>query len=215
MGKITQFVYAVLAPADKTVNLMTAGITAGAAGSSADLLTDLKSGYLLGANPRKQFLAQFVGTFFGVVAVVPAWYLLVPNRAALEAFHSPATGMWFAVAEALSTGVNTIPASARMAIVVGGIVGIALPLLDKLLAKKAPKVRPWIPSAMGLGLAFVVPFANSLAFFVGAVIAELWTRLNKRTAERFVVPLASGAVAGESLAAAAYAILANLGVFGH
>ena len=39
--------------------------------------------------------------------------------------------------------------------------------------------------------------------------------LNKRTAERFVVPLASGAVAGESLAAAAYAILANLGVFGH
>jgi uncharacterized oligopeptide transporter (OPT) family protein len=215
MGKITQFVYAVLAPADKTVNLMSAGITAGAAGSSADLLTDLKSGYLLGANPRKQFLAQFIGTFFGVVAVVPAWYLLVPNRAALEAFHSPATGMWFAVAEALSTGVNTIPASARMAIVAGGLVGIALPLLDKLLSKKAPKVRPWIPSAMGLGLAFVVPFANSLAFFVGAVIAELWTRLNKRTAERFVVPLASGAVAGESLAAAAYAILANLGVFGH
>ncbi|MFO0626981.1 MAG: OPT family oligopeptide transporter [Polyangiales bacterium] len=215
MGKITQFVYAVLAPADKTVNLMTAGITAGAAGSSADLLTDLKSGYLLGANPRKQFLAQFIGTFFGVVAVVPAWYLLVPNRAALEAFHSPATGMWFAVAEALSTGVNTIPASARMAIVVGGIVGIALPLLDKLLAQKAPKVRPWVPSAMGLGLAFVVPFANSLAFFVGAVLAELWTRVNKRTAERFVVPLASGAVAGESLAAAAYAILANLGVFGH
>ena len=215
MGKITQFVYAVLAPANKTVNLMTAGITAGAAGSSADLLTDLKSGYLLGANPRKQFLAQFIGTFFGVIAVVPAWYLLVPNRAALEAFHSPATGMWYAVAEALASGVGTIPESARMAIVVGGVIGIALPLLDALLAKKAPKVRPWVPSAMGIGLAFVVPFQNAFAFFLGAVIAEVWTRANKRTAERFVVPLASGAVAGESLAAAAYAILANLGLVGH
>ncbi|MEZ4393882.1 MAG: OPT family oligopeptide transporter [Polyangiales bacterium] len=215
MGKITQLVYAVLAPADKTVNLMTAGITAGAAGSSADLLTDLKSGYLLGANPRKQFLAQFIGTFFGVLAVVPAWYLLVPNRAALEAFHSPATGMWFAVAEALSTGVSSIPATARLAIVVGGVVGIALPLLERLAAKRAPKIRPWIPSAMGVGLAFVVPFANSLAFFLGAILAELWTRFRKKSAERFIVPLASGAVAGESLAAAAYAILANLGLFGH
>ena len=39
---------------------------AGAASSSADLLTDLKSGYLLGANPRKQFLAQLAGIFADV-----------------------------------------------------------------------------------------------------------------------------------------------------
>ena len=40
---------------------MLAGITAGAAGASADLLNDRKSGYLLGANPRRQFLAQAAG----------------------------------------------------------------------------------------------------------------------------------------------------------
>src|SRR5690606_28587910 len=62
MGKIMQLTFGVLHPASKAgsavaamnVNLMAANITAGAAGSSADLLTDLKSGYLLGANPRKQ-----------------------------------------------------------------------------------------------------------------------------------------------------------------
>jgi len=59
MGKITQLSYGITAPSDITANLMTAGVTAGAAASSADLLTDLKSGYLLGANPRKQFIAQF------------------------------------------------------------------------------------------------------------------------------------------------------------
>jgi uncharacterized oligopeptide transporter (OPT) family protein len=211
MGKITQFTYAVLAPANTTVNLMTAGITAGAAGSSADLLTDLKSGYLLGANPRQQFLAQFAGVWFGIPAVVAAWYLLVPNQAALEAFNSPATSMWAAVAQALSRGIDTIPESARYAIVIGGIVGIVLALIEGL----APKnIRPFVPSSMGLGLAMVVPFANALSFFIGAVIAEVWTRTHKESAERYIIALASGAVAGESLAAALYAILAATGVVG-
>jgi len=58
MGKVTQLIFGGLSPGNVTVNLMSANITAGAATSSADLLTDLKSGYLLGANPRQQFLAQ-------------------------------------------------------------------------------------------------------------------------------------------------------------
>jgi uncharacterized oligopeptide transporter (OPT) family protein len=204
MGKITQFTYAVLAPANTTVNLMTAGITAGAAGSSADLLTDLKSGYLLGANPRKQFLAQFFGVFFGVVAVIPAWYLLVPNQAALERFNSPATNMWYAVAQALSRGIESIPASARLAIVIGGLVGIVLALVEGL----APKSwKTWAPSSMGLGLAMVVPFQNAFSFFIGAVIALIWSRAHPKSADRYIIPLASGAVAGESLASASSAIM--------
>ena len=208
MGKLTQLIYAVLAPAHLSTNLMTAGVTAGAAGSAADLLTDLKSGYLLGANPRKQFLAQSAGVLFGVVSVVPAWYLMVPNRAALEAFNSPATTMWAAVATALSRGIHTIPASARLAMFVGCLIGIALPLLETWLPVKA---RRFMPSAMGLGLAFVVPFANSLAFFLGAGIAAIWQRTHDSSASRYLIPIASGAVAGESLAAAFQAIVANLG----
>ncbi|MCK6569869.1 OPT/YSL family transporter [Myxococcota bacterium] len=210
MGKITQFIYAVLAPADKGVNLMTAGITAGAAGSAADLLTDLKSGYLLGANPRKQFLAQFFGVFFGTLAVVPAWYALVPSKAALEGFNSPATTMWYAVAEALAAGIQSIPESARYAIVIGGLLGIVLPLVESV---SPPNVRKWIPSSMGLGLAFVVPFANALSFFIGALIAFVWMKAHKQTAEKFIVPIASGIVAGESLSAAGFAIGENFGVW--
>jgi uncharacterized oligopeptide transporter (OPT) family protein len=208
MGKLTQLIYAVLAPAHLPTNLMTAGVTAGAAGSAADLLTDLKSGYLLGANPRKQFLAQAAGVVFGVVAVIPAWYLMVPNRAALEAFNSPATSMWAAVATALSRGIHTIPPSARWAIAVGGLLGTVLPLVEAWLPRKS---RHYVPSAMGLGLAFVVPFANAAAFFVGAVIAWIWANRRPSNAAKYLVPVASGLVAGESLAAALQAILANLG----
>ena len=75
MGKVTQLTFGALSPGNVNVNLMSANITAGAAGSAADLLTDLKSGYLLGAHPRKQFIAQFAGIFVGHVvtgALLPA-----------------------------------------------------------------------------------------------------------------------------------------------
>src|SRR5262245_17905515 len=99
MGKLTQLLYAVLPGAKgiASTNLMAAGTTAAAGGAAADLLTDLKSGYLLGANPRKQFIAQFSGIFFGILAVVPAWYSMVPDKKELEAFNPPATNMWKAV----------------------------------------------------------------------------------------------------------------------
>lgn len=209
MGKVTQLLYAVLAKGNVTTNLMSAGTTAGAGGSSADLLTDLKSGYLLGANPRKQFIAQFIGVFFGTLAVVPAWYAMVPDKKALEAFNPPATNMWKAVADLLTQGVHMLPTTARYAIVIGALVGVALPLLEKLL----PKVRTYLPSAMGLGLAWVMPFSNVFAFALGAVIAELWVRLHRKSGEAFNIPVASGLVAGESLVAAIIAILCTLAGF--
>jgi uncharacterized oligopeptide transporter (OPT) family protein len=185
MGKLTQLLYAVLPGAKgiASINLMAAGTTAAAGGAAADLLTDLKSGYLLGANPRKQFLAQFSGIFFGVLAVVPAWYLMVPDKKALEAFNPPATNMWKAVADLLTQGVHMLPQTALWAIVIGALVGIALPVIEKLW----PKSHDYLPSAMGLGLAWVVPFQNSLSFLIGAVIATVWQKLNKKNSEIYVI----------------------------
>lgn len=203
MGKITQLTYAVLAPSNITTNLMAASVTANIASSSADLLTDLKSGYLLGANARKQFLAQFMGVFFGTLAIVPAWYLMVPDKAALDAFNPPAANMWRAVAEALVKGIDYLPETARMGLLIGGAIGIVLSVSE---LYAPPKVKRFLPSSMGLGLSWVVPFANSLSFFIGASIALAWSKLSPRTGELYIIPVASGAVAGESLMCAILAM---------
>ncbi len=207
MGKVTQLVYAVLAKGQIVPNLMSAGTTAAAGGASADLLTDLKSGYLLGANPRKQFLAQFFGIFFGTLIIVPAWYLMVPDVETFERFNPPAALMWEAVARALTQGLHSVPETAQIAIVIGGLLGIALPLIQGALP---PKARHYVPSAMGLGLAWVVPWYNALGFAIGAVIAWLWSLMHKRSAEKFTIPVASGIVAGEALMAALVAISATI-----
>lgn len=204
MGKITQLVYAALAQGDKVINLASAGVTAGSAGASADLLTDLKSGYLLGANPRRQFIAQFAGCFFGTLAIVPAWYLMFPDKATLESYNPPAANMWKAFAEALTAGLNSVPVSAQYGIVIGGLLGIAMPLIEILVLK--PHQRKYMPSATGVGLAWVVPFQNSLSFALGAVITWLWMKASPKAANKYNVPIASGLIAGEALLAAFIAI---------
>lgn len=204
MGKITQLIFAALSPGNMVTNLMTASVTANTAIASADLLTDLKSGYLLGANPRKQFLAQLIGVFFGTVAIVPAWYLMVPNKEILESFNPPNTNLWRAVAEALSVGIQAVPVSARYGLLIGGTLGIILATAEHFF----PKARKFLPSAMGLGLSWIMVFSNSLSFLAGALISAIWIRVNKKSADSLVVPVASGAIAGESLVCAVIAMIA-------
>src|SRR5512133_3777163 len=97
-------------PGSATTTLMSANVVSSAAISSADLLTDLKSGYLLGANPRKQFIAQFSGIFIGTLVTVLAFSIIVPNASVLgtDQFPAPAAQSWRAVALTMSQGINQL-----------------------------------------------------------------------------------------------------------
>lgn len=107
LGKITQFMYGGLAAGNIQTNLMTASITAGAAMHSADLLTDMKGGYILGSKPRSQFLSQFFGIVAGALFCIPAYAVLAtPERLGSAEFPAPAAKTWQAVAELLKNGVN-------------------------------------------------------------------------------------------------------------
>jgi putative OPT family oligopeptide transporter len=212
MGKVTQLTYGVLAPSNMTTNLMTASVTANAAGCAADLLTDLKSGFLLGANPRKQFIAQAAGILPGAIVVGLAWYVLVPSAQTLgtERFPAPPAQVWKSVAELLSNGLATLPASARWGAAIGALLGLLLPVAERVF----PRARAFIPSATGLGLAFVVPGSNSISFLAGALVATAVEKWRSAAAEKYVLPVASGVIAGESLMAILVNALLAMGVWG-
>lgn len=198
LAKITQVVFGVLAPGSVSTNLMTASMGSGVAIHAADLLTDLKSGYLLGAKPRQQFLAQFFGVLAGSVFVVFAFQLLVPSWEVIgERYPAPGAISWLAVSQVLSQGLSRLPPSARVLALVGAILGVVMALLERALP---PKVKRFMPSATGLGLAFTMPFSNALSMFIGAVIAlGLEHRYSKEQAERWLIPISSGVLAGEGL----------------
>ena len=209
MGKVTQLIFGGLSPGNVNVNLMSANITAGAATSSADLLTDLKSGYLLGANPRQQFLAQFAGIFIGTVVTVLTFAVLVPDAQVLgtDQFPAPAAQTWAAVAIALGKGLSSLESVKLWLIFAGAVVGVALTLAPVLL----PKYEKYLPSASSFGLAWVFNWYYGLLFFLGAVVALLLERRKPKLAEEFTLPVASGVVAGGSLMGVVLVFWANGG----
>ncbi len=210
LGKITQITFGALDPSNITTNLMTANVTGGVGLHAADLLTDLKSGYLLKADPRQQFWAQFFGVIAGSLFVVPAYRLLIPTADMLGTDKWPAPGAqtWKGVAELLAKGFHTLHPTAQAALAAGAALGIALVLLEKAF----PKYKKYIPSPTGLGLAFTTPAFNTISMFCGASIALLLEKKNAAAADRIVVPVSSGFIAGESLVGVLIAALVVAGL---
>jgi OPT family oligopeptide transporter len=207
MGKITQLTFGALSPGNVNVNLMSANITAAAAASSADLLTDLKSGYLLGAHPRRQFIAQFAGIFVGTLVTVLSFRLLVPDASVLgsDQFPAPAAQTWRAVAIALAGGLRSLGAIKLWSIIVGALVGFSLTLLARLF----PARRHLVPSPAGVGLAWTFHWYYGLLFFVGGLLGWWVEKRYPEWAEEFTFPVASGWIAGESLMGVALVIWEN------
>ncbi len=210
LGPVTQLLYGAALPANVAANVMSANVTGGVGLHAADLLTDLKSGYLLGASPRQQVRAQLIGVIVGAAVVVPAFNLLVPDASALGTadLPAPAVLVWASVSRALSGGVGGLSHAARASAVVGAVVGLVLAVIERV----APRAwRAWTPSPAGVGIAMVMPGSNAIAMFTGASIAALIKRNRADFASRSLVPIASGMVAGESLTGIALALLRALG----
>ncbi len=214
LGPVTQLLYGVITPGNLSGNIMSANVTGGIGLHAADLLTTLKTGWLLGASPRVQFHAQLFGVLAGAAVVVPAFNILIPDPGVLgsDAWPAPSCLVWAGVSKAFAGGIGGLDALARAGIVAGLALGVALALLERM----APKaVRGWVPSPSGLGIAMVIPGSNAVAMFLGALGARLIGRFNPGLARKYVVPVSSGLIAGESLMGVVIAMLLIRGVLGH
>ncbi|MBQ9759535.1 MAG: OPT/YSL family transporter [Opitutales bacterium] len=209
MGKISQLIYSVMpgARGNVSTNLITGGVTAAAGGASGDLMSDMKLGNLLGLKPRIQFWTQLLAICIGTTIAVPVWRLLVPNVETLEKYPAPPARMWKAVAEFLNDPLISLPTTVYWAMSIGAIIGIAIPVLEKLF----PKARAYMPSAMGMGIVLTLPaaFNNAASFAIGAIAVWVWNKLHKKSEENYSVALASGLVGGESIACALAAMAAT------
>ncbi|HMG58076.1 MAG TPA: OPT family oligopeptide transporter [Kofleriaceae bacterium] len=204
MGKLTQLGFGILRPQHPSTNLMTAAMTHASSVAAADLLNDLKSGYLLGADPRRQFVAQAAGIAAGTAASVLAYFLLIPDATALTGgsggapqFAAPAAHLFRAIAELLQYGLANLHPLHRTLVVAGALAGLALAGLERLAPRGAVR---WVPSATGLGLGLLLPLSTSLAMLIGAALAVLATARRSDAAERYVWPISAGVLGGESLA---------------
>ncbi len=213
MGKLTQVIYGALAPGNVRANVMTAAITDDVALSASNLLMDIKPGYMLGAKPRQQAVGHVLGVVAGGLVTIPVFYALFQgdlSRLTGDAMPLPGAVTWRAVAELLTGGLSTLHPTARVAVAVGAVLGIALEAMDQRLGGRLPV------SGVGLGLAFVLRFHDSLAMSLGTLLFWLAGRAfrpgtpghralveNRETA-------AAGVIAGGSIVGIVIVLLENL-----
>lgn len=214
LAKLTQVTYSVLSPGNIPTNLMTAGITTEVSLNASNLLMDIKPSYMLGGKPRHQAVGHVLGIFAGGLVAVPVFYSLFHGDISLfstEKLPLPGATIWKAVAEVLANGLSTLHPSARIAVIIGGVLGIVMEYFDKKSKGKFPL------SPVGLGLAFVLPFTNSLSMAIGALIFWLAKKNFKNKAgtkyKIFIEnqeTLCAGVIAGGSIIGIVLILFENL-----
>jgi uncharacterized oligopeptide transporter (OPT) family protein len=219
MGKVTQLVFAGLAPGALSTNLMSAAITGAGASQASDMMQDLKTGYLLGASPRRQFIAQLIGIAAGIVVCVPAYKLFdaaydIGGMAQdvadpLKPLPAPAAHAWRGFAELLVEGLGSLPDGALYAIAGGLALGVALPIVRKVVPARA---KVWVPSGLAMGIAFIVPAYYAVIMWLGSMFLVAWRKLSPAGVLALSFAVASGLVAGEGLMGIVSAVLQILGV---
>jgi uncharacterized oligopeptide transporter (OPT) family protein len=208
LANLMQGVFGILVPGSISVNMVASGTTGIIATDSEALMQDYRAGFMIGSTPKNMAIMQLIATPVGAAAV--AWmypllrntYGIVGNNAGLS---SPTSRRWAGFAEILSRGTSALPHGAVTALVIASILGIILAIMESRGAR-------WIPSPTGMGIGMLVPFAVVLVMFFGGAVDSVWRRLRPGSNEQFMVPLASGLIAGEAIVAVVIPLLVAIGV---
>jgi len=207
MGYATQMIYGAVAPGNTMTCVMTAGVTASGANQSSDMMQDFKTGYLLGATPRRQTYAQLAGVAVGSVVAIPIFFALTGAYGiGTDAMPAPSAVSWSGMAQLFSKGFAALPPYTLTGVIAGLIVGILLSSLEN------GKLRRFVPSPYGMGIAMIMPADFSIMIFLGAMVKLLLDKKFPRWVEEHSVSLASGLIVGESIIGVVIAVLSVLGL---
>ena len=219
MGSVTQIAFGTLQGAQAgaatmtgaitTGNLLTGGVAAGGASEAADMMQDLKTGWLVGATPRRQVYAQLLGVTIGSVFCAAIFWMLISGAPiGSETWPAPAAITWSGLAQMMAQGASALPRYALTALLIGTVIGIAIPIAE---AKASERIKRWLPSAVGLGVAMVVPFIYSATIFLGSMVYLLIKKRNPLWIAAFAGAIGAGGIAGEGLAGVLAAFVGLLG----
>ena len=210
LSKITQFSIGAIDRTNPASNLIPAGMTGEIAANAANLLSDIKPGYMLGGKPRQQHVGHVIVIFAGAIACVPLFFLLFlqPDANGVRSvstmvsdnFAFPAALQWKGVAELIAKGFSALRDSAVVSMIVAAVAAAAIEIARIVTKGRFPL------SAVSIGLGTVLPPEATLGMWAGAMI--FWVMRRKYSApgtpgNRFWVegmePICAGLISGSAL----------------
>ena len=160
-----------------------------AIGQGADMMQDLKTGFMLGSRPVKQQLVQFGVTWIGALLALGAVYALWTTGPGGEggfgnkALPAPQAGALMGIIDAVKSG-NVPVDKYVMGATVGAMLGAA----------------PMAGLGVLVGLAMYLPFSITLGYGIGCII-QMFIQKKKGLGfcEHKLVPFAAGLIVGEAM----------------
>jgi len=158
---------------------------------ATDLMLDLKTGYLVGATPKKQQIGQFLATWLGPIVIM---------------------ALIFVLHQAYGLGSERLPAPQGqvLASMIQGILGGDVPI-QKYVAGAGMGAVLSASGVGGLGvlvgLGFYLPFNIVLTYSIGTVlrIVSDW-KMGPRYSDDVGIPVAAGLIVGEALVGVGFAL---------
>jgi uncharacterized oligopeptide transporter (OPT) family protein len=208
LSNMMQGVFAALAPGNIAANMIASGTTGTIATSSEAIMQDYRCGEIIGTKPRNLTIMQLIAVPVGAAAVSWMYPLLVKAFGIFDTtdkvthvlhkagLTSPISNKWAGFAQILKDGASALPSSALYALVIFSILGVVFTILEA-----HPKLKSFIPSPTGIGIAMLVPFSVIFTMFLGGIVGYVWEKKAKASADVFMIPLASGLIAGEAIVA--------------
>jgi putative OPT family oligopeptide transporter len=208
LSNVMQGIFAVIAPANPLVNVMSNATTGTIAVTSEGLMQDYRAGQMIGSTPRVMTYAQLMAAPIGAGALAIVYPLLVKTYGIVgenAQLSSPGSRRIAGFVELLTGGAGQIAQSALWAALIAAVLGVILAVLEE-----SNAIKRWVPSPMGLALGVLLPFSAVSTIFLGSVGGLIWQKTSPKTAADFMVPMASGLIAGEALIAVIVAGLVPL-----
>lgn len=210
LSNMMQAIFGVLVPGNVAANMVASGVTGSVATQSEGLMQDYKTGHIIGSTPRYLTYTQLMAVPIGAAAVSYVYPILRETYGIggdkVGALQSPISQKWSGFAQLLSQGLSALPAGALAALGVAIVLGILFTVLESTPYKK------YVPSPTGLGIGMLVPASAIITMFLGGVLEMFWGMSDKKSYDRYMVPLASGFVAGEAIMAVILPILVVAGL---
>lgn len=207
VGKISQIVFALVAPKNIVSNLIAGAVAEAGALQAGDMMQDLKTGHLLKASPRAQFFGQLIGSFASIFFSVAA-YLLYTHTYQVPGpkFPVPTAGVWVNMARMVNGEVeahNVFP----FCLVAGVLAGL-LPVLSQAF----PKWANYLPSGIGFAIGFYLTPNWTLPRVAGGLVNWLWLRRWPVARHNYMIIVASGFVLGEGTMSVVTALFMAAGI---
>ena len=172
-------------------SVMVGAATCMAMSQATDLMLDLKTGYLVGAIPKRQQYGQFLATWMGPILMI---------------------GLLFVLHKAYGLGSERLPApqGTVLASMIRGILDGDVPVY-KYLAGAGLGALLSTTGIGGLGiqvgLGFYLPFSIVLTYTIGTILRIVSDRTQGRHfSEQVGIPIAAGLIIGEGVVGVGFAV---------